>query len=565
MPDLVASAFRQILLWPFQLVAADGGRPPAHAWDDLLRTGRTAWKEVDDEFTGDPHAFQARHYHEFVAFLPYVQRFLYGDEPGVHGYGESPMRVFRRGDVATMRVLLTDDGAPVTFEVAHVDLYFFSDLDIAILAVEVAAAGLPLDIVQDTLFKMGRVYPAFWEDDGKAGNCPRRVEWLDATGRTLAMSDYDARAEYLHHVCAHRAPRLAAHWAWVVGPIDAVGSPLRLRQIEYYRMPVLAYVALDRPEALTRADFVRLAFAMEAGPSDVPPYSPRYLVDFESRHCYDREWHPGNETGRRQSLRFLCCGHAFVAVGPAGSGYFTNAETGVLGQFRHELFLLGVIAHFHRAALLMLSERLTVAISGLDFQDKASVRTFRRAIRQSLEQFLRFTHRYWFHEVSDQGRARELFRMWTAQLDTDRLYSEVREEIHDMNQYLEAGSTRRQTDTVVRLTVVTTFGLIGTVATGFLGMNLIAAADEPLPAKIGYFLAVLIPAIALTVLTIAKSGRLAEFLDALSDEREPPRAKLAALRRIWASREPRRALRTAAAITTRRSIPPAPSPRPAQP
>lgn len=49
-----------------------------------------------------------------------------------------------------------------------------------------------------------------------------------------------------------------------------------------------------------------------------------------------------------------------------------------------------------------------------------------------------------------------------------------------MNNYLDSDSTRRQTNTVLRLTVVTILGLIGTVATGFLGMNLIAAADEPL-------------------------------------------------------------------------------------
>ena len=32
-----------------------------------------------DEFTGDPGEFKERHYGEFVTFLPYVQRFLYGE------------------------------------------------------------------------------------------------------------------------------------------------------------------------------------------------------------------------------------------------------------------------------------------------------------------------------------------------------------------------------------------------------------------------------------------------------------------------------------------------------
>ena len=46
-----------------------------------------------------------------------------------------------------------------------------------------------------------------------------------------------------------------------------------------------------------------------------------------------------------------------------------------------------------------------------------------------------------------------------------------------MSDYLESDTLRRQANTVVRLTVVTAFGLIGTVATGFLGMNLLALAD----------------------------------------------------------------------------------------
>ena len=62
-----------------------------------------------------------------------------------------------------------------------------------------------------------------------------------------------------------------------------------------------------------------------------------------------------------------------------------------------------------------------------------------------------------------------------------------------MSDYLEGDTLRRQANTVVRLTVVTTFGLIGTVATGFLGMNLLALAEAPLLEKLGYFFVVLIP------------------------------------------------------------------------
>ncbi len=69
-----------------------------------------------------------------------------------------------------------------------------------------------------------------------------------------------------------------------------------------------------------------------------------------------------------------------------------------------------------------------------------------------------------------------------AHLGTDALYAEVKERTADMNGYLEADSLRRQANTVVRLTVVKIFGLIGTITTGFLGMNLLAEAESPLAA-----------------------------------------------------------------------------------
>src|SRR4029077_17403002 len=105
--------------------------------------------------------------------------------------------------------------------------------------------------------------------------------------------------------------------------------------------------------------------------------------------------------------------------------------------------------------------------------------------RQLLEIFLRFTHRYWFHEVSDQPQAKELYRMTSSFLGTDSLYVEIRNEIEDMAQHLETDTLRRQANTVVRLTVVTVFGLIGTVVTGIFGMNVFGFSEMPVPLQVG--------------------------------------------------------------------------------
>ena len=86
---------------------------------------------------------------------------------------------------------------------------------------------------------------------------------------------------------------------------------------------------------------------------------------------------------------------------------------------------------------------------------------------------------------------------------------------------------------MVRLTVVTIMSLIGTVTTGFLGMNVIAEADASLARKIWYFMAVFVPTIALTIYTMAKSKYLSDFLDALTDEKLGFWGKCKAFIAVW--------------------------------
>ncbi len=516
----------------------------AKPWEILQRMGDDCpWREVDDEYTGSADQFHERHYNEFVTFLPYVQQFLYGEGRGARGLGskasESPMRVFRRTDVRHARMRLRPQDAAITLDIVHVDLYFFLDVDLVLLNVEVSTDQLLLARAQELMYRFGRGYPAGWQSNGIAMHCLASIEWLGADGTVLAQSDANEKDLFLAHVANHRAPRIAAHWAWLLQPLvsDHSGQTgaLRYRQIEYYRMPMMAYLALDKPELLTRNDFIRLGLVTGAGNSadheDAGlPYAEQHLADFEQRYCYDRFWTKG---GAAPYTRYLCTGHALVVVGPAQSEFFSCRDRGVLSQFRHQHFLLFMIAHFQKASLLMYSDLLVEALKQLDLNNLTSVRRFKRAIRASFAGFLRFTHRYWFHEVAEQAQARALFHMCAGHLGLDPLYAEVKERIADMNSYLEADSLRRQANTVVRLTVVTIFGLIGTVSTGFLGMNLLAEADAPLPRKLLIFATVFVLTLILTVYTMMKSKRLSDFLDALSDERLSAWQKCKALAMVW--------------------------------
>lgn len=527
--------FRQILIWPVHVMPPRwGAQAPDYAAAIAAAPG-SPWAPVDDEF-GDPGEFQERHYNEFVTFLPSVQRFLYGQGLGKsvqRAYGESPIKVLRRSDIAAMRVVFSEGEAAVTFSIAHVDLYFFYDIDVASLALEIHAEDLPLPVAQEAMFQLGRAYPAYWQPSGEAGHCPFKVEWLSAGGEVLAASDYQNRRKFLDFVCEHRAPTVSAHWDHLLRPLtlhhaDRSGA-FRYRQLEYYRMPLMAFLAMEDTECLTAADRRRLALA-SGPPGDGATGSDATRIVGQGDHGPGARPMEEPETG---GTRHYVSQHAFVVVGDASNGFFTDAERGYLARFRHQHFLLFLIAHFHRAALLMFSDRLAAAVSRLDVNDQALIREFRAETRSALETFLRFTHRYWFSDVSDQVQARALFDQCRRQLRLDPLYADIRQELQDMSQYLDGDAQRRQNASMVRLTVVTTFGLIGTVTTGFLGMNLLDWAEQPLVLKALAFAVILVPSTVLTFYTVRKSARLSEFLDALSDERLGFGHTLAALRRVW--------------------------------
>ncbi len=526
------------------MTVGGGAAARREPWQLLQDMGEASpWREEVDEYTGGADQFHERHYNEFVTFLPYVQRFLYGEGRAGRAPGDtefdSPMRVFRRHDVRQARVTLRPGAEALLLDIVHVDLYFFLDVDLVLLNVEISADQLTLEQAQELLYRFGRGYPAGWQADGQALHSPSDVQWLGRDGQSLASSDAQERNLFLAHVARHRAPRIAAHWAWLLQPLvsdhSVQSGALRYRQIEYYRMPLMAYLALDDPKLLTRNDFIRLGLVVGAGTpgSDGAtnlPYAEQHLSDFEARYCYDRFWAAG---GAAPHTRYLCSGYSLVVLGAAASEFFACRDRGVLAQFRHQHFLLFLIAHFQKAALLMFSDKLVEALRPLKVNDLASVRRFKRDIRASFAGFLRFTHRYWFHEVAEQAQARALFNMCAGHLGLDPLYAEVKERIADMNSYLEADSLRRQANTVVRLTVVTILGLIGTVTTGFLGMNLLAEADASMPRRIVVFSLVFVLTITLTMYTIMKSKRLSDFLDLLSDEHLSLWSKTKALAAVW--------------------------------
>lgn len=530
--------FREVLFWPVQLMPLASAQPQ---WESLAQGGEgNPWRRLKDRFQSGDLEFEERHYKEFVAFLPYVQRFIYGESHSRKSHdaddlpGGSAIKIFRRRGVDALRLVLREGEAPITLAVEHIELWFFDDINVAFLKVELSACDLPFADVCDLLYRFGRAYPTGWDDGGHGKHNVHRAEWLSADGAVLVASDTDNRGKFLSYTREHRSPGIAAHWDFLLRPLVLDPSEetglLRYRQIEYHRMPLMAFLSVDNPRDISREDWLRLGLVATLHPDDALPKHDSDVAEFEQRYCYDRFW---TDTEAGPNTRFLCTGRAFIVAGDEGAEYFHDRTRGILAQFRHQYVLLFLIAHFHRASLLVFSDRMVDAVHDLDIRLPQSISRFRRRVYGSFEAFLRFTHRYWFHELSERAHVQALYRLCSKHLGNDGLYQEVKEELRDMSQYLDSNAQRQQSTTIVRLTVVTVFSMVGTVATGLLGMNLIAEADAPIPARVVYFFVTTLIVALFMMLAILKSKQLSDVMDVLADDQKSLRTRLSMLGKAW--------------------------------
>ncbi len=529
MTDTTVREFHQILLWPLQLrrINRDAGFT---AYWDILNKNPGPWKKVADPLLIDDESCEVG-YEEFVYFLPYVQRFLYGvGEDGK--VAQASMHIFRRDDIANIRVTLQSGQEPVELEVGRLRLYLFNDVDIAILAFEVFGYDLSLEQSVELLDRFGRPYPPAWESASQGAHCTEAVTFLDTAGKVLAQSDYGDRTKYLDLVRNARQTPLASHWEYLLQPLVPSyrkGGVIKYFQIENKRIPLMSYLSFDEPRNLSRGDVIRIGSAAKWGPSDTLPYAEGFLADFEQKNCYDRYW-DGHDPTSGMNTRYVFAGLSFAMITK-----YSDDRRDLKRHFRHPFYQIGLIAHFHKAALLSFSNRFSRAVERLDVNNIESVKDFKRNVRQALEIFLRFNHRYWFHEISNQVQASDFFMRWRQELGTDHIYREVREESHDINQYLDNDRMRKQADSTMRLTVVSACGMVGTIVTGFLGMNIFSYADQSQWNKMAILIAVFIPTTLLALYTVVLSRRISDFMEAMASEQMSWQEKTNRFGQIWRS------------------------------
>ncbi len=525
--------FRQILIWP--LLLKDKARPRRGVeglgrWKEALRRSRD-WREVSQDQRA---ANRPRDYEEIVYFHSFVRDFLYGDagSGGVDGPA-SPMTIFARHDIEQVKVTLTT-GSEVHLKVDRAELYLFETF-VALLVLEASwdsladpplMPELALNDLQDFNDQFRRAYPPAWSE-GLPVRFPRELAWKkDGSWKEFEGGIED---DYRAFVRNGAEPPVAAQWRFLLDPLvpyeggtDQDHDPARfpVQQLEDERIQCMTLLAFDNTRSLKRGDLIRLALYDDSGSSDSLPYSERYLEDFEADYCWDAFWmqDPAEDQGwaDRLTTRYMCCGYGFTMIGEHGGGMgYIVKDTEGTGHFRKHYFKIGLIAHFHRASLLMFSDQLSDAVKEFDLNDDAKRQRYRRRVEEIQEDFLRFRSRYWFTEVSNHVQARALFELWTRHLGNRDLFEQVLNEIRAVNEVLNAKEQERQTTVATLLQVVAGIGLAMTILIGWLTVEPDA---EGFRGRLGWTLGIVAAALVLLVAISTPLGRGFSGLARLGNE-----------------------------------------------
>lgn len=506
--------YKQILIWPFILDwGTDGKTPQESVMNQVnhLKCLKSPWKLIDDKLhhikgqdKNQSELERQYEYQEFVYFHNFVSQFLF-EKHDVSDDRLPALNIFKREDIRFAEVVLAEGKKAVTLSVDRTNLYFF-DIGVAVLVVELSnQEKLEMNDVMNISNQLRRVYPPYWEGND-ASEFPKNVKWLKnicPKGEKTNPSNgrKDQKTDYIEHVDGQRNAPVAPHWRDLLEPLSFGGYSKTpsgkdvdkclsgWRQIVDERIPIMTYIGTSQIKDISNGDWIRLCcvdMPDESG-KDTLPYGSKFLETFEANHMYDRFWFPENRPENREETRYLCAGYSFLTVASPEDKFAEKIKT---IHFRRQYFQIGLIVHLQMAALLAISGYLSNVVR--EFHKKGKEKNigfdvFENGISKLREEFLRFTHCYWFTGVSNQVQGQEIYDLWRKNLNMQVLYDEVVNELKEADSFL---TLRRQehiaerqshiADETKNLTQLAAVGLPMALAVGFLGMNLVVGNNgEP--------------------------------------------------------------------------------------
>lgn len=148
-------------------------------------------------------------------------------------------------------------------------------------------------------------------------------------------------------------------------------------------------------------------------------------------------------------------------VGLSNRNWFT--ENIVSQHFRNMYFELTLLCLIQRSYILNFANAISHIANNLD-KDKRKLESVKKEIAKLHLQFIKFTNRVYFKEVTPQQQGIEIYNMLQSQMQIKEEYQRISDEMKDLVSYLEIAEQSN-------LNKVATILLPLTLLAGLLGMN----------------------------------------------------------------------------------------------
>ncbi|MBI4652486.1 hypothetical protein HY745_14660 [Candidatus Desantisbacteria bacterium] len=228
------------------------------------------------------------------------------------------------------------------------------------------------------------------------------------------------------------------------------------------RMIVYSYVCFDEKEVdandiiSAHEDFLTFTFVDKQWKGS---FANRALInEYLKLHLYDRWLDYGTLYG------FSRFSSTCLVNGSKGSLTFST----IYDHFETIYYEIALLTYFQRAALLSFSRKAAECAEKLKQSEKNAYEN----IKKLKKDFLLFTNKYWFIEITGQEQGIDIHNKWSDVIKNNQLFEEVRQELAELDEFVEIIQANSLNLFMEILTIIATIGLILSLWIGFFSISI---------------------------------------------------------------------------------------------
>jgi len=390
-----------------------------------------SWSRIDPLARGAPEVELGYVYAELAYFHPHVREFLYGKaSPNPSGDSCGTVRAYRYAKLHPGHLLIEQDTWNTQLNVRDVYLHHVKP-DALLLSVHLSATEpVPWPHALNIVSVARNIsYQHYTQHLRKNETGAEHLVWEGADAaildrlRLIAGHQHKPvidRGDEMRAAIHAREPKPLALWDQLLGPLRAAGLDLSL--LGDHRMATMVFVGVPAPEQITDDEWFALA---QADSANYTQYAPAFRQEELRKAAYDRWW---DKCAGPEKLkhRYLAGPMTFLSVTrwpqEPRPDYFERMRI----TWRRQHFQIFLLAHYQRAALLILEKRIASLAARIDPSATVPVE---RAILGEIErlqgEIAQFSSGHWFPEISPQIQGQELYQLLRKHVCLDALGATV--------------------------------------------------------------------------------------------------------------------------------------------